>query len=140
MDTLAQDDPLLLLVEENNVVLDALRDWLTMAFPNVRLIEAADHSNGIFLTRSESPDVVLFDISNLGRSGVDSVRAIKNAHPAAAVFALVSLDHQAYRQAVLKAGAEACACIWKLRRELLPQLEERLLPQNGDGPMTRHLQ
>jgi len=138
MDTLAQEDPALLLIEENGVILDALRDWLAMAFPNVRLIETTDHSNGIFLARSESPDVVLFDISNLGRSGVESVRAITNAHPAAAVFALVSLDHRSYRRAVLKAGAEACACIWKLRTELLPQLEERLLPKNGEGPMGEH--
>ncbi len=126
MDTPVQDNPSLLLIEENSVILDSLRDWLVMMFPDVRLIESNDHSNGIFLNRSKSPDVVLMDISNLGRSGVESVRTMKAAQPAAAVFALVSLDHESYRRAVVRAGAEACACIWKLRTDLLPQLKEHL--------------
>ena len=126
MDTLVRDGPSLLLIEENDVILDSLRDWLTMAFPDIRLIETTDHSNGILLNRSESPDVVLMDISNLGRNGVESVRTMKTARPAAAVFALVSLSHESYREAVLKAGAEGCACIWKLRTELLPRLDKHL--------------
>ena len=134
MDTPVQDRPLLLLIEENGVILDSLRDWLAMAFPDVRLIETTEHSDGIFLTRSESPDVVLMDISNMGKEGVGSVRLMKAAQPDAAVFALVSLDHQTYHRAVLSAGAEACACIWKLRTELLPQLKKHLVPGKGNGP------
>jgi DNA-binding NarL/FixJ family response regulator len=133
MDSPARDDPSLLLIEENRVILDSLRDWLGMAVPGVRLIEASDRSKAIFLNRSESPDVVLVDISSLGRNGVESVRAIKSAQPAAAVFALVSLDHDAYRRAVMGAGADACACIWKLRTELLPQLKEHLAPDGERG-------
>ena len=133
MDTRPGDNPSLLLIEENGVILDSLRDWLSMAFPDLRLIETTDHSNGIFLNRSESPDVVLIDISNLGKNGVESVRMMKTAQPGAVVFALVALDHEAYRRAVLRAGAEACACIWKLRTELLPRLEEHLLPKRTDS-------
>jgi DNA-binding NarL/FixJ family response regulator len=127
MDALVQDNPSLLLIEESSVILDSLRDWLAMTFPDVQLIETSDHSDGVFLSRSASPDVVLMDISNLGKSGVESIRAIKAAQPAATIFALVSLDHEPYRRAVMRAGAEACACIWKLRSELLPHLEKHLL-------------
>jgi DNA-binding NarL/FixJ family response regulator len=133
MDTPVQHKPSLLLIEENGVILDSLREWLAMTFPDVRLIETTDHSDGIFLTRSESPDVVLMDISNLGKDGVGSVRTMKAAQPAAVVFALVSLDHESYRRSVLRAGAEACACIWKLRTELLPQLERHLLHEKRNG-------
>jgi hypothetical protein len=56
------------------------------------------------------------------------VRDVKTAHPAALILALVALEHETYRQAVLNAGAEACACIWKIRSELLPRLEENLAP------------
>jgi len=132
MDTPVREQPSLLVIEENGMVLESLRDWLSMTFPDVRLIETTDHSNGIFLNRSESPDVVLVDISNLGRNGVESVRAMKAVRPAAAIFALVSLDHEAYRRSVVRAGAEACACIWRLRTELLPRLKERLLPEAAD--------
>jgi DNA-binding NarL/FixJ family response regulator len=97
-----------------------------MMFPDVRLIEATSHSAGIFLSRSELPDVVLMDISGLGKGGVKTVRDMKTAHPAGLILALVSLEHESYRQAVLGAGADGCACIWKIRSELLPQLEENL--------------
>lgn len=110
------------------MILNSLRDWLSMTFPDVRLIEANSQSNGVCLNRSESPDVVLMDISNLGKHGVESVRTVKTSQPAAAVFALISLDHYSYRQAIVKAGAEACACMWKLRSDLLPQLKAHLLP------------
>jgi DNA-binding NarL/FixJ family response regulator len=124
----------LLLVEENAVILDSLRDWIQMTFPEVRLIEANDHSSGIFLSRSQSPDVVLMDISGLGKGGVEIVRSMKTAHPAAVVLALVALDHESYQQAVLKAGADGCACIWKIRTELLPKLRENLgASSDGNG-------
>jgi DNA-binding NarL/FixJ family response regulator len=133
MDAPGQDKPSLLLIEENSTILDSLRDWLRMAFPDVRLIETTDHNNGVRLSRSESPDVVLMDISGLGRNGVENVHTMKTVQPGTAVFALVSLDHEAHREAVMGAGAEACACIWKLRTELLPQLRQRLLPGTKDG-------
>jgi two-component system chemotaxis response regulator CheY len=136
MDTPVLNNPSLLLVEENSVVLDSLRDWLAMAFPDVRLIETSDHSYGIHLNRSEAPDVVLMDISSHGKNGIESVRSMKAAQPAAAVFALVSLEHESYYRALLKAGAEACACIWKIRTELLPQLEKHLLPRRRGGPTS----
>ena len=116
----------LLLVEENGAVLDSLRDWIQMAFPDVRVIEANDHSSGIFLSRSRTPDVVLMDISGLGKGGVEIVRNVKTAHPSAVVLTLVALEHESYHEAVLKAGADACACIWKIRTELLPRLEKNL--------------
>ncbi len=138
MDAVAQDSPSLLLIEESSVILDSLRDWLAMTFPEVRLIETSDYSDGVFLNRSRSPDVVLMDISNLGKNGVESVRAMKAAQPVAPIFALVSLDHESYRRAVMRAGAEACACIWKLRSDLLPQLEKHLLPRRDSEPAGHH--
>jgi DNA-binding NarL/FixJ family response regulator len=133
MDTSVRNDISLLLVEENDVILDSLRDWITMTFPDVRLIEATSQGAGIFLSRSESPDVVLMDISGLGRGGIETVRAMKTAHPSALILALVALEHKSYHEAVLEAGAEGCACIWKIRSELLPQLEKNLEPSWASG-------
>jgi len=119
----------LLLVEENDVILESLRDWLTMTFPHIRLLEADDHSAGVFLSRSESPDVILMDISGSGRGGIELVRSMKTAHPSGILMALVTLEHDSYHQDVLKAGADACACIWKIRTELLPKLRSSLAPR-----------
>jgi DNA-binding NarL/FixJ family response regulator len=128
MDTPVRDQQSVLLIEENGTILDSLADWLSMTFPDVRLIETTDHDQGILLNRSESPDVVLMDISGLGKAGAESVRSIKSARPGAAVFALVSLDHDSYQRSIESAGAESCACIWRLRTELLPRLKDILLP------------
>jgi DNA-binding NarL/FixJ family response regulator len=133
MNTSFRNDLSLLLVEENDMVRESLRNWITLMFPYVRLIEAPDPSAGIHLSRSESPDVVLMDISGLGRGGIQMVRGMKTAHPTALILTLVALEHESYRRAVLKAGAEACACIWKIRSELLPQLEENLEPVWASG-------
>lgn len=129
MDTAVRNRISLLLVEESHTILDSLRNWIIMMFPDVRLIEATSHSAGVFLSRSESPDVVLIDISGLGKGGVDTVRTMKTANPSALILALVSLEHDSYRQAVLRAGADGCACIWRIRSELLPQLEDNLGPK-----------
>jgi DNA-binding NarL/FixJ family response regulator len=126
MDTPSRNNPSLLLIEENHSVLGPLRDWLTMTFPDLRLIETTDRTRGISLNRSQKPDVVLTDISALGRGGVEHIRRVKAAQPAAAVFVLVGLDSPSYERALVRAGAEACTCIWKLRTDLLPRLQTYL--------------
>jgi DNA-binding NarL/FixJ family response regulator len=120
-------------VEENDLIRGSLRNWITMRFPDVRLIETTDHSTGITLSRSESPDVVLMDITSLGRGGIQTVRGMKAAHPAAVILALVALEHECHYQAVLRAGADSCACIWRIGSELLPQLEESLGSDSAPG-------
>jgi DNA-binding NarL/FixJ family response regulator len=128
MNTVARKALSLLLVEENDVIRMSLENWIHMTFPDVRLIEATNHRASISLSRSELPDVVVVDISGQGKGGVETVRGIKTAHPSAPILALVTLNHPSYRQAVLRAGAEDCACMWNIRGELLPQLEARLRP------------
>jgi DNA-binding NarL/FixJ family response regulator len=122
-----------LLVEENDLIRESLRNWITMRFPDVRLIETTDHTAGIHLSRSQSPDVVLMDIAGLGRGGIRTVQGMKTAHPAAVILALVALEHESHYQAVLEAGADGCACVWRIGRELLPQLEESLGPDWASG-------
>ena len=129
MDTTSRNNPSLLLIEENRSVLGPLRDWLTMAFPDLRLIETTDRTRGVSLNRSQKPDVVLTDISALSGGGVEHIRRVKAAQPGAAVFVLVGLDSPSYESTLIGAGAEACTCIWKLRTDLLPRLQTHLTDQ-----------
>jgi DNA-binding NarL/FixJ family response regulator len=126
MHTSVRDRASLLLVEEDDLIRESLRDWIILRFPDVRLIETADHSTGITLSRSKSPDIVVMDIAGRGRGGIQMVRSMKTAHPAAVILALVALEHESHSQAVLRAGADGCACIWRIGSELLPWLEESL--------------
>lgn len=128
MNTAAASDRSLLLVEENDVLRELLGDWISLMLPDVRMIKVSDHRAGIVLSPSESPDLVVMDISGHGRDGIETVRGMKSAHPSARILALVTMEHASYRQAVLKAGAEGCASVYKIRGELLPLLEEKLGP------------
>ena len=126
MDTVGEDSPSLLLIEENPSIMGPLRDWLTMALPDVQLIQTTDRRRGVYLNRSRSPDAVLTDISALGARGAEHIRRVKAAQPEAAVFALIAVDHRSHESALIRAGAEACTCIWRLRTELLPHLQTHL--------------
>jgi DNA-binding NarL/FixJ family response regulator len=114
------------LVEESETILESLRAWINVAFPDVQVIEATTHRDRIRLSRSESPDVLLLDISGLGRDGLDTLQSIRTAHPRGVVVALVAVDHESYRRAVLGAGAEACARLWRVRTELMLTLRAHL--------------
>ena len=126
MDTAAGQRPSLLLVEENHSIMAPLRDWLSMVFPSIRLIEATDQAEGISLNRSQRPDVVLMDISTLGRRGVDRVHSMKAVRPAGAVLALVTLESEVLQRELLRAGAEGCTSLSQLRTEMLPLLKKHL--------------
>jgi len=119
--------PSLLLLEEEAKILEPLRNWLATTLSDLRLIGTYDQQSGPALNHSESPDIVVMDISHLGSSVFDQVRTMKSAQPAAAIFALVAVDHPSHRRAVARAGAEACVCLWKLRKELLLHLERHLI-------------
>ena len=126
MDTAGEESPSLLLIEENRSIMGPLRDWLTMALPDVQLIQTTDRRRGVYLNRSQKPDAVLTDVSALGARGAEHIGRVKAAQPEAAVFALVGVDHPPNESALIRAGAEACTSIWNLRTDLLPHLQTHL--------------
>ena len=50
-----------LVVDDNLAVRMVLTDFLTMAFPTARVLQAENGADGLVLAQSERPDVVLMD-------------------------------------------------------------------------------
>ncbi len=51
----------ILVVDDNTAVRMILTDFLTMAYPAVRILQAENGAEGVALAQSEQPDVVLMD-------------------------------------------------------------------------------
>ncbi len=64
----------ILIVEDHDAVRRSLRDWLEVEFPQCRVIEAASGEESIALIQTESPRLVIMDISLPGMSGIEATR------------------------------------------------------------------
>ncbi len=64
----------ILVVDDHEAVRWGLREWLEMAFPGCRVIEANSGEEAIVLTINESPRVVLMDINLPGMNGIEATR------------------------------------------------------------------
>ena len=125
--------PSILIVEDHDIVRRSLRDWLSVSFRDYRVIEAKTAEEGIALTRTAAPALVLMDIGLPQMNGIDATREIKRAAPAIPVVVLSIHESPQYQTDALSAGANAYVCKRKLYDELFSVLA-RLL--NDDSSKT----
>ena len=112
----------ILIVEDHDAVRKSLRDWLGVEFPQCRVIEAASGEEAIALIRTESPRLVVMDISLPGMSGIEATRQIKAALPSAQVVMLTIHENDTYRADATAAGASAYVPKRVMQTELIPTL------------------
>jgi len=112
----------ILIVEDHDAVRRSLRGWLEVEFPQCRVIEAASGEQAIALIRSESPRLVLMDISLPGMSGIEATRQIKATLPSAQVVMLTIHEGDTYRADATAAGASAYVPKRTMQTELIPTL------------------
>lgn len=95
----------LLLVDDHNMVRQALRNHVTR-WPDIELVgEAADGEEAVRLADTLSPDVVVMDISMPRMDGIKATGLILQKHPSVCIIGL-SFETKANKQeALLKAGA-----------------------------------
>jgi DNA-binding NarL/FixJ family response regulator len=75
------------------------------------------------------PEVILLDLDTSDRTGLATIADLRDALSEAGLIALSLLGADAYRQAVLAAGADDLVLKSKLRTELLPAI--RRAAQDG---------
>ena len=119
----------ILIVEDHDAVRKSLRDWLQVEFPQCRIIEAASGEEAIALIQTESPRLVVMDISLPGMSGIEATRQIKAALPSAQVVMLTIHEDDAHRADATTAGASAYVPKRVMQTELIPTLAALL--KNG---------
>jgi two-component system, cell cycle response regulator DivK len=97
----------ILYVEDNELNRKIVRDLLRRTA--YRLIEATDGESGIATALEERPDLILMDLQLPKVSGIDAVRALRNA-PATAdipIIAITSFALSGDQQKAKEAGASA---------------------------------
>jgi DNA-binding NarL/FixJ family response regulator len=92
-------------VEDQTLLRDALRQLLDMT-PDIRVVaEAVDGTEAAEVIRRAKPDVVLLDVRMPGRSGVDVLRELRALGPPPATILLTTFDDDEAIQAGIQAGA-----------------------------------
>jgi len=93
------------LVDDQTLLRDSLRQLLDMT-PDIRVVaEAIDGIEAAETIRRASPDVVLLDVRMPGRSGVDVLRELSNAGTPPPTILLTTFDDDEAIQEGLRAGA-----------------------------------
>jgi CheY-like chemotaxis protein len=102
----AGDGPRVLLVDDAAAIRNALRGVLEDAGIEV-VGEAADGDEGVALTGSLRPDVVLMDLRMPASDGFEATARIVKEHPAVRVVVLSAYESEESAEAVMAAGAFA---------------------------------
>lgn len=84
--------------------------------------QASNGSDAVALVKESQPDVVILDLGMPGLTGLEVLPLMRAAAPMARVIILTFLDTQAYRQAALRAGAEAFVSKATMGTQLLPAI------------------
>ena len=109
----------ILYVEDNEMNRKIVRDLLRRT--SYRLLEAADGEAGLAMAREHNPDLILMDIQLPKVSGIDAMRALRQA-PATAktpIIAVTSFALSGDHQKAKDAGATAYLAKPYSPRELL---------------------
>jgi two-component system invasion response regulator UvrY len=94
-----------LIVDDHAIIRQGLRQILADAFPNATFGEAGDANAALEKIAGQRWDVALLDITMPGRSGLDILKQVVNAHPNTAVLVLSMHPEDQYAVRVLKIGA-----------------------------------
>jgi len=127
----------ILIVEDHDAVRRSLRDWLEVEFPQCRVIEATSGEEAVALIQTESPRLVVMDISLPGMSGIEATRQIKAALPSTQVVMLTIHEDDAHRADATTAGASAYVTKRVMQTQLIPTLAA-LLADERHGEEVRN--
>jgi len=97
----------MLIVEDQEQMRSALREFLQSAYPDATIREAADGASGLELCRRHHPRLVLMDVGLPDANGIELVARIKALLPDCAVIVVSQHAVRAYSERARAAGASA---------------------------------
>jgi DNA-binding NarL/FixJ family response regulator len=126
-------DKSVLLVEPDDLIRQSLLSWLRRAMPEWAASGAPGTDAAIAVVQARSPDLILVDIADREKDGLETIRAIKGALPRATIVALAMHDDEAHRDDSVLAGANAHLLIWEIETGLLPTVRTLLGGESTQG-------
>ncbi|MFN3874990.1 MAG: response regulator, partial [Flavobacteriales bacterium] len=119
------------------LIAEGVRSWLRDA-PDLRV--AGDVRTGnelIDLLRRDRPDMVLMEVSLPEMDGIDTMRAVRKAHPALPVLAFSALTDIEYVNSMLIEGARGYLVKGGPREELVEAIRATLAGECFLSPLAR---
>lgn len=95
-----------MLVEDNTLFRESLRDSLTVQFSSMEIVEAGNGSEALEKLHSFSPHLIFMDIRLPGQNGLELTKMIKELHPDIIIIILTNYDLPEYRQAAVRFKAD----------------------------------
>ena len=128
-----------MLVEDNLIFRESLRDSLRLKFPSIEIIEAGNGAEALEKTDSLSPNLIFMDIRLPGQSGLELTEKIKTLHPEIMITVLTDYDIPEYREAAARFKAYHFFSKDSMTIEKIIPLVRSVLSKNGfngDGSKT----
>ncbi len=125
-----------LIVEDQEVMRQLLRDFVLSAYPEFTILEAGNAQRAIALCRSHKPGLVLMDVSLPDANGIHFTAEVKALLPKTTVIIVSQHSAQPYFDQARAAGAFAYVTKDKVYRELLLAIASALSypePEAGSG-------
>lgn len=95
-----------LIVEDNRVFRQTLRESLATSFPAIAIDEAVNGTEALQRVNAFLPDLILMDIRLPGESGLGLTKKIKAIYPDITIFILTNYDTPECREAASRYGAD----------------------------------
>ncbi len=108
-----------LIVEDNKLFRQTLRECLEGSFPEIIVDEAVNGVEALKRINASRPDLILMDLKLPGESGLGLTQKIKTFYPDINVFILTSYDTPECQIAASRCGADRF-----IAKDSFKQLEE----------------
>jgi DNA-binding NarL/FixJ family response regulator len=95
-----------MLVEDNTIFRESLRDGLQLQFPSMEIAEAGNGPEALERIDSLSPNLIFMDIRLPGQNGLELTEKIKKLYPEITVIILTNYDLPEYREAAARFKAD----------------------------------
>jgi DNA-binding NarL/FixJ family response regulator len=125
-----------MLVEDNVIFRELLKDSLRHKFPSMEITEAGNGVEALKEINSLSPNLIFMDIQLPGQNGFELTEKIKKLHPDIIIIILTSNDLPEYREAAVRFKADHFLSKGSLTNEEVIRLVKSILSEkgfNGDG-------
>jgi two-component system invasion response regulator UvrY len=115
-----------LIADDHAIVRKGLVQMLREEFHSVEVIEVSNGSEVLEQVRNQKWDLILLDISMPGRSGIETLRQIRESDAKTPVLMLTTHSEEQYAIRVLKAGASGFLNKESATEELLVAVQKVL--------------
>jgi len=95
-----------MLVEDNTIFRESLRDSLRLQFPAMEITEIGNGEEALKRIDSLSPHLIFMDIRLPGQNGLELTKKIKKLYPEIIIVILTNYDLPEYREAAARFKAD----------------------------------